>query len=131
VTYIEPAPAPAQEASPEKNSGASLIVRRPWRIVRPKAHDWYALPTRKIKYSTNELALLRALPENGDSITSTDLVRVLYGDDEPFHARSAVSTTMRHLIRKVVANGELFVVCKSVQAGPVASSFWITTGDAS
>src|SRR6266478_3499557 len=127
MPYIDRAQAIAQDPTSKIISGASPIVRRPWRIARPKAH---ALPLRKHPYSRNELTLLRALPKNGDRISSTALVRALYRDDEPFHARTAVNATMRHLMRKLVANGESFVVCKTAQAGPVASSFWITNAAA-
>jgi hypothetical protein len=96
---------------------------RPWKIPNsPRVPH----PVRKVKYSVGEMRLLRLLPEGGERISSTALIRAIYpSGGEPFYARSSVVSTMRILMRKIAINDEPFAVFQSAQAGPVPSDYWI------
>lgn len=81
---------------------------------------------RKIDYSEGERRALEALEgSEGKRLSTLDLVRKVYGDDPPFHARHSIVGTMRSLSAKVERNRERFRVAKSKRAGSRPAVFSI------
>jgi hypothetical protein len=84
---------------------------------------------KKRKFSPSELRLMALLPDNGDTITTSELNKLFYGSAPPKMARQAITFFMRSLADKAEYNREKFVVCrterKGQHAGPHESAWWI------
>jgi predicted SAM-dependent methyltransferase len=84
------------------------------------------------KYTATEKILFSFIPKDGRRINSGKLVEKLTAHrvkreyswpvDYP---RNTVSTTMRHLIKKIEAQSEKIVLRKTHQRGPYPTEYWI------
>ena len=79
----------------------------------------------KVKYSPRELQIFKALPRDGDRVTTEALTKRVFGSKVPFHARTIIGGAVRSLGRKIDANGETFVLVTSGRAGPNSMEIWL------
>lgn len=73
----------------------------------------------RARYSLLEQELFNALPQNGDTINTKDLVyaRLKKGHWDVRYPRNIVATVMQKLIEKVELNKEPFVIKQAQQSG--------------
>ncbi|HEX4439882.1 MAG TPA: hypothetical protein VH854_07405 [Thermoanaerobaculia bacterium] len=69
-------------------------------------------------FSPVEQRLLAAIPPRGGYITSTSLIKKVYADEMPFHARNSLNTAIRSVALKLMINGDPRRIERTRQAGP-------------
>ena len=80
---------------------------------------------RVVKYSPKEKALFKGLPKDGKHTTTQKLVKAVYKDNPPFHARTAVLVILRRLIDKVNFNNEPFQIMRTDSSGSLPIEVWL------
>jgi len=83
-----------------------------------------------IKYSNHESRILAALKKSKKPLTSGDLIRVVYPDEDkqPWCARNSVVGALRSLRLKVAENGEPYRIVCSEPRGPRQLAVWMDKG---
>jgi hypothetical protein len=95
---------------------------------RKTASD-FTLQARRVKYSARERKIFNLLPQNGQPISSDDLVTRFWGaadDEQPFHRRVTCMGSLRSLRAKVLRNEEAFVINTSEPSGPKPQMIWLS-----
>src|SRR5262245_5339364 len=78
-----------------------------------------------VRYSPKEKALFKGLPKDGKHVTTQKLVKHVYKDNPPFHARTAVLVILRRLIQKVEFNNEPFCIKRTDASGNAQIEVWL------
>jgi hypothetical protein len=83
----------------------------------------------RARYSVLEQELFSAMPQNGDRVTTHDLVyaRMKSGHWDVKYPRNIVATVMKKLIEKVKLNDESFLIRSEQQRGPnrLEIAYWL------
>jgi len=80
---------------------------------------------RKINYSNRERAVFSALPKNGKEISTLDLAKIVFKEDERFNARQLIVGAIRSLKMKIAYNKEPFIIKSSGHQGPHCMTVWL------
>ena len=78
----------------------------------------------KVKYSNMERKILSFIPENGEKISTLDLVAKVYEGEQPRNARQSILDCANKLIDKSDDNEEDWEIFKSKPRGSQPSYFW-------
>jgi hypothetical protein len=81
-----------------------------------------------VKYSPREKALFKGLPKDGKHTTTQKLVKAVYKNSPPFHARTAVLVILRRLINKIEFNKEPFRIARTDGYGSKPIEVWLEEG---